>query len=78
MATHNETTPGGPGALLNPKAAAAFLGLSEWTLAEWRCRGGGPRYIKAGNRVRYAPAALQAWIEGNTCTSTSDDLAPGR
>lgn len=60
-----------PAPLLDPKAAAAYLGLSEWTLAEWRCIGSGPRFIKTGRLVRYAPEALQAWIEENTHSSTS-------
>lgn len=61
------------GALLDPKAAAAFLGgLSEWTLAEWRCKGTGPRFVKLGNRVRYTPAALAEWIESRTVASTSE------
>lgn len=62
------------GALLDPKTAADFLGCSEWTLAEWRCTGNGPHFVKVGRLVRYSPEALQAWIEQNTYTSTSDDL----
>lgn len=69
----NETPPPPGGALLDPKAAAAFLGgLSEWTLAEWRCKGNGPRFVKVGNRVRYTPAALAEWIESRTVASTSE------
>lgn len=61
-----------PGALLDPKAAALFLGLSEWTLAEWRCKGNGPRFVKLGNRVRYTPAVLAAWVESQSAASTSE------
>lgn len=64
------STPGD--ALLDPKAAAAFLSCSDWTLAEWRCKGTGPRYVKLGNRVRYTPAALADWIEAHTVASTSE------
>ena len=60
------------GALMDPKAAAAFLQCSDWTLAEWRCKGIGPRYAKIGNRVRYTPAALAEWIESRTVSSTSE------
>ena len=62
------------GALLDTKAAAAFLGCSTWTLCEWRCTGAGPRFVRVGRLCKYAPEALQAWIERNTCNSTSDDL----
>jgi len=69
---HNETNQPASGALLNPKAAATFLNLSEWTLAEYRCKGTGPRYCKLGNRVKYTPAALAEWIESHTVASTSE------
>lgn len=67
-----ESHPPAGGSLLDPKAAAAFLNCSEWTLAEWRCKGTGPRFCKLGNRVRYTPAALAEWIEANTAASTSE------
>lgn len=73
MIKTNEPQPA-PAPLRDPKAAAAFLGCSEWTLAEWRCSGNGPQFIKVGRLVRYSPEALQAWIERNTCNSTSDPL----
>lgn len=66
------TNPLAGGALLDPKAAAAFLDLSEWMLAEYRCKGTGPRYAKLGNRVKYTPAALAEWIEAHTGASTSE------
>jgi hypothetical protein len=53
-------------------AAAAFLSCSAWTLAEWRCKGTGPRFVKLGNRVRYTPAALAEFIEANSGASTSE------
>ncbi|HJW73268.1 MAG TPA: helix-turn-helix domain-containing protein [Geothrix sp.] len=59
-------------ALLDPKAAAAYLDLSEWTLAEWRCRGNGPRYFKISNRVRYSLAELNIWLEARSVVSTSE------
>ena len=68
----NTPAPLAGGALLDPKAAAAFLDLSEWTLAEWRCKGTGPRFVKLGNRVRYTPAALAEFIEANSGDSTSE------
>lgn len=59
-------------ALLDPEAAGHYLGLSPWTLAEWRCKGNGPRYMKLGNRVRYSIVELDAWLESRTVVSTSE------
>lgn len=67
-----QTNPPVGGALLDPKAAAALLGLSEWTLASYRCDGTGPLWARLGNRVRYSPAALAEWIESHTARSTSE------
>lgn len=67
-----QTTPPAGGALLDPKAAAAYLALSYWTLAERRSNGDGPRYSKLGNRVRYRQADLDAWIEAHTARSTAE------
>mgnify|MGYP000853008536 FL=1 len=38
-----------PERLLTPLQAAKFLGVSPRTLANWRSRGGGPKYTKLGN-----------------------------
>jgi hypothetical protein len=32
-------------------------------LAEWRSRGGGPRYIKMGRKVLYAVRDLREFVE---------------
>jgi hypothetical protein len=31
-------------------------------LRKWRLLGKGPRYVKLGNRVRYAPEDLTGWL----------------
>lgn len=67
-----QPTPPAGCALLDPKAAGAYLDLSEWTLAEWRCKGNGPRYFKVGNRVRYSLAELNIWLEARSVVSTSE------
>ena len=33
------------------------------TLAQWRCRGTGPRYIRFGNRILYEGSALNAFLD---------------
>ena len=72
MSKPTPTPPPAGGALLDPEAASAFLGLSPWTLAEWRVKGTGPRFVKLGNRVPYTPAALAEWVEAHTAASTSE------
>jgi hypothetical protein len=51
--------------LIKPKQAAAMLELSEQTLANWRCRGVGPAYLKIGRSVRYKEAELAIYAERN-------------
>jgi hypothetical protein len=39
---------------------------TEVTLANWRCRGMGPRYVKAGTRVGYRWSDVEAWLTKQT------------
>jgi len=57
---------------LTPNQAAEYIGLSTSTLAKMRHRGDGPRYMKVGNRVRYAVADLDAFMANHAATSTSE------
>jgi Helix-turn-helix domain len=51
--------------LLTDIQAAAILGVSPVTLRKDRCQHGlGIPVIKIGKSVRYSPAALQQWVEG--------------
>lgn len=53
--------------LLTPAQAGDDLGgISAETLKGWRRRGVGPRYIKVGRLVRYAPADLAAWKQSQS------------
>jgi hypothetical protein len=49
---------------LSRKDAAAFLGLSSKTLANWAFRGLGPRSLKVGGRRFYYLADLQTFVSG--------------
>jgi Helix-turn-helix domain len=60
-----------PPAFLTPKESAAFLRLSDVTLARWRIEGIGPPYRKFGRRVLYARADLVLWADGQTQQNTS-------
>lgn len=64
-----------PNLPLTTEQAAELLGLKRTTLEAWRCRGGGPQFIKLGRAVRYRQADLEEWIESRTRTSTSSRAA---
>jgi excisionase family DNA binding protein len=62
-----------PADLLTPEQAAQVLGLSVKTLATWRSTGRHSLpFIRCGARIRYRPAALNAWLSARQCTSTAD------
>jgi hypothetical protein len=60
-----------PATLLKPVRAAAFLDLSQSTLAKWRMSGAGPRFIKFGTAVRYDIDELRAYAASRARRSTS-------
>jgi len=62
--------------LLTPRDASAFLGLSRSWLAKLRLTGDGPPFIKLGRQVRYRLGDLEAWLNGQVRSSTSDSGPP--
>lgn len=55
-----------PGDLVDEAEAAAILGVSRQTIANWRWRGCGPRYRKIGQRlVRYHRSDLGKFAAGD-------------
>lgn len=46
---------------LNTQEVAERLRLSEGTLANWRTKGEGPRYVKLGRKVLYSVAEVDAY-----------------
>ena len=65
-------------ALIDEKAAGAFLGLTDRTMQSLRQRGGGPKYCVISSRcLRYRRIGLRAWADARMRSSTSDPgLAP--
>ena len=53
----------GTEALLTPKEVSALLEVNIRTLANWRCKGKGPGYIKIGSLVRYPASYVKKYIE---------------
>jgi excisionase family DNA binding protein len=62
----------GHAAILNPREAANYLGLSTSWLAKLRLTGDGPPFLKLGRQVRYRRADLDAWLNQRLRRSTSD------
>lgn len=60
--------------LLTEEELAARWGIAPKTLANQRCRGDGPPFIKLGRLVRYDPSATDAWLTARTRTSTSEQM----
>lgn len=62
--------------LLDSKAAAPCIGVSQGTLENWRVQGIGPKFIKTGSgkrgKVLYDPADIKAWKDANRYQSTSE------
>jgi excisionase family DNA binding protein len=63
---HNQSS------LLTQTEAARFLRVSERTLERWRVEGQGPCFSKIGRRVVYRAEELDAWVNAQTRTSTSE------
>ena len=58
--------------LLTQQEAADVLRLSPRTLERYRVASTGPRYIKAGRRVRYRNDDIDRWVTARIRTSTSE------
>jgi len=48
---------------LDTPALSALLDVAEGTLANWRWRGIGPRWIKVGGLVRYRESDVEEWLD---------------
>ena len=60
-------------ALIDEKAAAAFLGLTDRTMQAYRQKGGGCKFIRLSSRcLRYRRIDLKAWADARIRTSTAD------
>ena len=59
--------------LLDQREVAEILGLSDRTLEAWRVQGYGPAHLRLSpSRIRYRPSDIQAWIDAQERSSTSD------
>lgn len=59
--------------LLSIKELAAYLGIPEATLRDWRVDGKGPSSIRVGGQVRYAISDVRAWLEAHREPAAAED-----
>lgn len=65
--------------LCSAEEAAELLGVAPQTLAHWRVRGSGPRYITLSARcVRYRLSDIQGWLDRRAKESTAENAGEGR
>lgn len=60
--------------ILTPVEAAAYLRMSQSFLAQRRCEGGGPRFLKIGRSVKYRVQDLDEWLAAQARSHTSDRI----
>lgn len=60
---------------LTAKEVAARLRMTTDSLAHWRIKGTGPRYIKFGRKVLYPLAEVEAFEKAGLRASTSQKSA---
>ena len=61
VAAVSDSTPPLP-AVISLRDAAAYIGIREATLRDWRVDRKGPPAVKYGRLVRYRPIDLDQWI----------------
>ena len=59
-----------PDGRMDAESAATYVGLRAKTLANLRCRGLGPRFVKRG-RIFYFKRDLDEWLEAGRAQSTA-------
>ncbi|MEO2133192.1 helix-turn-helix domain-containing protein [Microbacterium sp.] len=55
---------------LTPQWVALYLSRSVAALAGMRHRGTGPKFTKAGGRIRYRSGDVRAWLEAGSRDAT--------
>ncbi|MEL6361814.1 MAG: hypothetical protein AAFR21_12080 [Pseudomonadota bacterium] len=60
---------------LDTLAVSKLTGIPACTLNTWRCRGGGPRFMKFGRSVRYRRRTVLKWMRAHEAPDT-DEVGP--
>ena len=62
------------GILTEAEAAAMIVDLKPQTLAKWRLRRKGPKYLKLGGKIRYRVIDIQEWMEASLSDPAAQPL----
>jgi len=54
-----------------PESAAAYVGCTVKTLAQWRWQGVGPPFVKLRGRIYYFRQAIDGWIDRQSGLSST-------
>ena len=57
--------------MVRTEQAAVILDVKKSTLESWRCRGGGPPFVRYGRAIRYREEDLSAFIESKIRRNTA-------
>ncbi|MEU9656733.1 helix-turn-helix transcriptional regulator [Streptomyces chartreusis] len=55
--------------LATPQDVAEYCGVPLNTVYRWSSRGGGPKFIKVGKRLRARWDDVEAWLDSQTITA---------
>lgn len=55
--------------LMTPEELAEYLGVTLHCVYAWSSRGGGPKVVRVGARLRYRPADVEQWLDRVTDSS---------
>lgn len=61
--------------LLTLQEVAEYLGVPPTTIYQWRHKGEGPPGFRVGRHVRYRPADVEKWLEGQRDDRFPDAVA---
>lgn len=53
-----------PVPLMTTDQLAEYLGVSPYTLYDWRVAGAGPPFLRAGAQYRYRLSEVDEWLAG--------------
>lgn len=52
--------------LLDPRALAAYLNITEEALEKWRASKRGPAFVRVGRLIRYRQSDVDRWLREQT------------
>ncbi|WP_251149948.1 helix-turn-helix domain-containing protein [Cellulosimicrobium sp. Marseille-Q4280] len=57
--------------LMTPEELAEHLGVTLHCVYAWSSRGGGPKVVRVGARLRYRPTDVEQWLDRVTDSGTA-------